>query len=384
MLQEHTSCMHFAMLERSVSSTPGSVEASHTESDQWQSFEGRMRRRRAERCLARASAALDAGLIEDARQAWAEAKDLDPTSPALAALETGIARRAPPENAVDLDVPPETVQAGGESGRSRRVGAVLAASAVVALAALAAGRTWTRPFQEPTRSSPARTDIALGAPAGISEPAPVSLEPPLQPADPEPAPIRDAVPPPEPLEPAARADVPPASVDVPRDSRPVELVPPADPVPLEPSALPAVDITPPAAAPPPAAALPARADITPAAAAVESESTSRLAAATAAIRRTLDQYEAAYSQLDASAARAVWPTVDQRALARAFDGLAAQEISLNACDVLVNGATARATCSGQATWTAKVGGGRQTQPRRWAFELRSADGTWQIVRADTR
>jgi hypothetical protein len=269
---------------------------------------------------------------------------------------------------------------------------------VVALAALAAGRTWTRPFQETPRSSPARADIALRAPDGTSEPAPVALEPPLQPVDPEPAPIRESAPPPEPLEPAARAavpparadvpparaDVPPARADVPRASTPVELAPPSDPVPLEPTALPAVEITPPAAAPALPATLPARADVTPAASPAESESTSRLAAATAAIRRTLDQYEAAYSQLDASAARAVWPTVDQRALARAFDGLAAQEVSLTACDVLVNGPTARATCSGQATWTAKVGGGRQTQPRRWAFELRNADGTWQIVRADTR
>jgi hypothetical protein len=122
----------------------------------------------------------------------------------------------------------------------------------------------------------------------------------------------------------------------------------------------------------------------PAPAPEESKPVPELLADTAAIRRTLDRYEAAYSQLDASAAHAVWPTVDQRALARAFDGLAAQRVSLNACDVRVTGATARATCSGDATWTAKVGGGRQTQPRRWSFELRNADGTWQIVRADTR
>jgi hypothetical protein len=104
----------------------------------------------------------------------------------------------------------------------------------------------------------------------------------------------------------------------------------------------------------------------------------------AAIRRTLTRYEAAYSDLDASAARAIWPTVDERALARAFDGLASQRISLSACEVLVTGATARATCSGAATWTAKVGGGPQTQPRRWEFELKNTGDSWQIVRADTR
>jgi hypothetical protein len=103
-----------------------------------------------------------------------------------------------------------------------------------------------------------------------------------------------------------------------------------------------------------------------------------------AIRRTLARYEAAYTDLDASAARVVWPTVDQRALARAFDGLAAQRIALNDCDVLVTGTTARANCSGVATWTAKVGGGQRSEPRRWTFELKNEAGSWQIVRAETR
>jgi hypothetical protein len=102
------------------------------------------------------------------------------------------------------------------------------------------------------------------------------------------------------------------------------------------------------------------------------------------IRRTLARYEAAYTDLDASAARAVWPSVDQRALARAFEGLAAQRIALNDCDVLVTGLTARATCSGAATWTAKVGGVQRSEARHWAFELKNQAGSWQIVRAETR
>jgi hypothetical protein len=104
----------------------------------------------------------------------------------------------------------------------------------------------------------------------------------------------------------------------------------------------------------------------------------------AGIRRTLARYEAAYSGLDAAAARAVWPTVDQRALERAFGGLSSQQISLNNCDVTVTGATARAACAGSATWTPKVGGDRRTQARHWAFELKNVDGSWTIVRADTR
>jgi hypothetical protein len=103
-----------------------------------------------------------------------------------------------------------------------------------------------------------------------------------------------------------------------------------------------------------------------------------------AIRATLARYEAAYSGLDAAAADAVWPGVDERALARAFAGLASQRVSIDKCDVVINGATARAACSGRAEWTPKVGGGLHTQARRWAFELASAGGAWQIVSAEAR
>jgi hypothetical protein len=103
-----------------------------------------------------------------------------------------------------------------------------------------------------------------------------------------------------------------------------------------------------------------------------------------AVRATLARYEAAYSGLNVSAARAVWPAVDARALARAFDGLASQRVALDRCDVTVNGTTARALCSGTAEWTPKVGGGERRQNRHWAFDLRNAAGGWQIVRADAR
>ena len=73
--------------------------------------------------------------------------------------------------------------------------------------------------------------------------------------------------------------------------------------------------------------------------------------------RRLDATKRPYSGLSVPAARAVWPSVDQRALARAFDGLASQRVALGKCDVVVTGASARATCSGSAEWTPKVGGG---------------------------
>ena len=106
--------------------------------------------------------------------------------------------------------------------------------------------------------------------------------------------------------------------------------------------------------------------------------------AQAAIRATLGRYEAAYSGLSVPAARAVWPSVDQRALARAFDGLASQRVALGKCDVVVTGATrARhvpAVQNGHPRWaaarSARVATGRSTS--------RIPAATWQIVRAEAR
>jgi hypothetical protein len=103
-----------------------------------------------------------------------------------------------------------------------------------------------------------------------------------------------------------------------------------------------------------------------------------------AIRATLARYEAAYNGLSVPATRAVWPEVDQHALARAFDGLASQRVALQSCDVNVSGTTAHASCSGTAEWTPKVGGGQRRQNRHWAFELANASGVWHIVRAEAK
>ena len=104
----------------------------------------------------------------------------------------------------------------------------------------------------------------------------------------------------------------------------------------------------------------------------------------AAVRSTLNRYEAAYSKLDVAAVRSVWPSLDERALARAFDGLASQRVSLGSCSVNVNGTAARADCSGTAAWTPKVGGGEHITPRKWTFDLTESDGGWRIVRVLAR
>jgi hypothetical protein len=226
---------------------------------------------------------------------------------------------------------------------------------------------------QPRQPESARGDIVLAAPPAIVQAAKPLEPPPREPtAEPPASPTQTVQ-----AEPA-RPQTPPEVRSTPANRIPLEVV----------STLPPESLLPPAPVPEPVPALSAPpaepASVPPVAPAPSSNDGRPDLRADVAVRRTLARYEAAYSNLDVSAARAVWPTVDQRALARAFDGLASQRISLNDCDVVVTGATARATCSGAATWTAKVGGQQGTQARRWSFELKDAGGSWQIVRAEAR
>ncbi len=73
------------------------VTVSHTSTPQWQSFEFRMRHRKAERCVAHASEALSAGLLDEARAALDEARALAPEMPELLELERRLAAPADPQ-----------------------------------------------------------------------------------------------------------------------------------------------------------------------------------------------------------------------------------------------------------------------------------------------
>ena len=171
----------------------------------------------------------------------------------------------------------------------------------------------------------------------------------------------------EPATPPATALANPRSAEPAAPSSPE----PASPRPREPAAL----------SPIPPAAAPARALAAPVA---TSGGAAPAASAEQGVRATLGRYEAAYSGLDAAAASAVWPTVDRRALARAFEDLENQAVSLSKCDVKVNGNRAQADCTGSARWTPKVGSGSQSASRRWRFELRDTGGTWIITQATVR
>ena len=67
------------------------VLQTHTATQQWQSFEIRMRRRRIDRCILRAAVAIDAGSLEDAREALEEVERLDPHEPAIEPLRAKLA-----------------------------------------------------------------------------------------------------------------------------------------------------------------------------------------------------------------------------------------------------------------------------------------------------
>ena len=102
---------------------------------------------------------------------------------------------------------------------------------------------------------------------------------------------------------------------------------------------------------------------------------------TAVVQGVLARYAQAYGRLDASAVKAIWPTVDERALARAFSGLEAQSIMFDACDLRIDGTRATAACRGTATYVTGVGKRSQvTQPRQWTFLLEQSPDRWEIQR----
>ena len=107
--------------------------------------------------------------------------------------------------------------------------------------------------------------------------------------------------------------------------------------------------------------------------------------ATALIEVVLERYESAFSALDASRAKAVWPAVNERNLARAFESLEQQDFDLGNCEIKVTEPHAVASCRGTARYTPRMGSRRmRTESRQWTFTLESKGETWSIARVDSR
>jgi hypothetical protein len=101
-----------------------------------------------------------------------------------------------------------------------------------------------------------------------------------------------------------------------------------------------------------------------------------------AARTVVDEYRQAFNSLDAMAAQRVWPTVDRRALDRAFRQLSTQSISFDRCEVTTTGAAGQAVCNGRATWAPAVGDRTpRDEPRTWRFTLAQRGSRWVITNA---
>jgi len=129
----------------------------------------------------------------------------------------------------------------------------------------------------------------------------------------------------------------------------------------------------PAAAPPPASAVAPPA----AAAAVVDTNTPR-------IQNALTRYRQAFNALSASAAREVWPTVNERTLSRAFDQLEEQQLSFDGCQIQVsNQQRAEALCNGSARYVPRVGSRTpRVERRQWRFSLVKQGDEWLIGAVD--
>jgi hypothetical protein len=98
------------------------------------------------------------------------------------------------------------------------------------------------------------------------------------------------------------------------------------------------------------------------------------------VRSTLDRYVAAFTSLDARSAARVWPSVDQQALQRAFAALESQGLTLDTCDVAVEGVNARAHCIGFVEYVRKVGSREpRVEPQEWMFTMEKQGLDWTIA-----
>jgi hypothetical protein len=109
------------------------------------------------------------------------------------------------------------------------------------------------------------------------------------------------------------------------------------------------------------------------------------AAGRSAVASVLQRYAAAFSSLDVGEVKAVWPDVNEGALARAFSTLQDQRFDLGECDIWVTGASAVASCAGRASYTPKIGNRKpRSEPREWTFYLRQEGPQWSIGSVRTR
>jgi hypothetical protein len=103
-----------------------------------------------------------------------------------------------------------------------------------------------------------------------------------------------------------------------------------------------------------------------------------------AVRQTLLSYEEAYEELDVTAAADVWPSVDRRALSRAFATLKSQGLDFESCAITVRDSQATVACHGTLQVVRKVGNAVPLKAdQHWLFKMRRLAGMWKIDEVST-
>jgi hypothetical protein len=316
-------------------------------------------------------------------------------------------------------IPPARSRAVPSSGRERAPRARLLALVCLVVAVAAGGVVVLRlPAPQPPAAAP---PVAVITPATPPTPAGPRAEPevpappddaPATPGDLPPVfadePVRDlrrpldGQPPYAPAErtppalipsirpPASRSDTPdtsPAPI-APADSRPAPPasapVLPADPPTSDSAPRPALELPPVVASPSPPATAAAK-TVAPASTDVPAPVVPPVEADTRAIENVLGRYRSALDTLNAGAAKAVWPAVNEKTLAKAFEALESHAVSFDRCQIEVFSVLAEAACSGRVRYVPKVGSQTpRDEPRRWRISLRKAGGGWLIDSVDAR
>ena len=105
----------------------------------------------------------------------------------------------------------------------------------------------------------------------------------------------------------------------------------------------------------------------------------------AAIRSLLQRYEEAYDRRDVSAAAALWPSVDETALARVYAALDRQDVHFERCDISASEARGAAVCVGTVRYLSSVEGAVEKEGRiAWTFDLARSGGDWRIAGLSSR
>jgi hypothetical protein len=98
-----------------------------------------------------------------------------------------------------------------------------------------------------------------------------------------------------------------------------------------------------------------------------------------AVRETLEHYADAFAEMDVRATAEVWPSVDRRALTRAFATLKSQGLTFDSCNINVRDQNATAHCRGTVKFVRKIGNPTPlTAPQQWRFVMRKLGSTWTI------